>query len=29
MRNLIEKGKLIGINEVINHNKVIDNSLKP
>ena len=27
--NLIEEGKKIGINEVIKHNKIIDNSLKP
>ena len=26
--NRIEKGKKIGINEVIKHNKVINNSLK-
>ena len=25
----IEEGKKIGINEVINRNKIIDNSLKP
>ena len=27
--NLIEEGKEIGINEVIKHNKIINNSLKP
>ena len=27
--NLIEEGKKIGINEVINRDKIIDNSLKP
>ena len=27
--NLIEKGKKIGINEVINRNEIIINSLKP
>ena len=27
--NLIEEGKKIGINEVIKHNKIINNSLKP
>ena len=27
--NLIEKGKKIGINEVIQSNKIINNSLKP
>ena len=27
--NLIEKGKKIGINEVINHNEIINNSFKP
>ena len=27
--NLIEKGKIIGINEVIKHNEFINNSLKP
>ena len=26
--NLIEEGKEIGINEVIKHNKIINNSLK-
>ena len=26
--NLIEEGNKIGINEVINHNKIIDNNLK-
>ena len=27
--NLIEKGKKIGVNEVIRSNKIINNSLKP
>ena len=27
--NLMEKGKKIGINEVINRNEIINNSLKP
>ena len=27
--NLIEEGKKIGINEVIEHNEIINNSLKP
>ena len=27
--NLIEEGKKIGINEVIKHNEIINNSLKP
>ena len=27
--SLIEEGKKVVINEVIKHNKVIDNSLKP
>ena len=27
--NLIEEGKKIGINEVINRNEIINNSLKP
>ena len=27
--NLIEQGNKIGINEVIKHNKTINNSLKP
>ena len=27
--NLIGEGKEIGINEVIKHNKIINNSLKP
>ena len=27
--NLIEEGKKIGINEFINHSKIINNSLKP
>ena len=27
--NLIEEGKKIGINEIIQHNKIINNSLKP
>ena len=27
--NLIEEGKKIGINEVIKHNEVINNNLKP
>ena len=27
--NLIGEGKKIGINEVIKHNKIINNSLKP
>ena len=27
--NLIEQGKKIGINEVIERNEIIDNSLKP
>ena len=27
--NLIEEGKNIGINEVIKHNQIINNSLKP
>ena len=27
--NLIEEGKKIGINEIIKHNKIINNSLKP
>ena len=27
--NLIEKGKKIGINEVIKRNEIINNSLKP
>ena len=27
--NLIEEGKIIGINEVIKRNEIIDNSLKP
>ena len=27
--NLIEEGKKIGINEVIKHNRIISNSLKP
>ena len=26
--NLIEEGKKIGINEIIKHNKIINNSLK-
>ena len=27
--NLIEEGKKIGINEVVKHNKIINNCLKP
>ena len=27
--NVIEEGKKIGIDEVIKHNKIINNSLKP
>ena len=27
--NLVEEGKKIGIDEVINHNKIIDNNFKP
>ena len=27
--NLIEEGKKIGINEIIKHNEIINNSLKP
>ena len=27
--NIIEEGKKIGINEIIKHNKIINNSLKP
>ena len=27
--NLIEKGKKIGINEVIKHNEIINSTLKP
>ena len=27
--DLIEEGKKIGINEVINHDEIINNSLKP
>ena len=27
--NLIEEGKKIGINEVIKHNEIINNNLKP
>ena len=29
MINLIEEGKKIGINEVIKHNEIINNSIKP
>ena len=27
--NLMEEGKKIGINDVMNHNEIINNSLKP
>ena len=27
--NLIEEGRKIGINEVVKHNEIINNSLKP